>query len=188
MSDAVKFNKEDIVGLEPMNITYCPSPRGDSDLLVVKENVHLKDGTTFPNLRLVKDYKRPFWVTMPGARDHTDKLQWEHKDKLNEYECCQYELSARAHVALGGFGQDPGLFNVLKSPYLYGAKISSKALLRQDYRNKYPNAVSPKTKVAVLDTETDVLNGTDEIILSSLTFGSKVITTVLRSFLSLIHI
>lgn len=176
---------EEVVGLEPMNITYCPSKRGDSDLLVVKENVHLKDGTTVPNLRLVKDYKRPFWVTMPGARDHEDKLQWEHQDKLNKFECCQFELAARAHTGLGGFGQDRGLFNVLKSPYLYGANISSKALLRQDYRNKYPEAVSPKTKVAVLDTETDVLNGTGEIILSTVSFGSKVITTVLRSFLGI---
>ena len=185
MNDLKNINKEDSVGLEPMNITYCPSIHGDSDMLVVKENVHLKDGTTVPNLRMVKDYKRPFWVTMSGVRDHKDKLQWEHKDKLNEFECCQFELAAKAHVATGGFGQDRGLFNVLKNPYLYGANISSKALLRADYKKKYPKAISPKTKVAVLDTETDVLHGTNDIILSSLTFGSKVITTVLRSFLGI---
>lgn len=185
MQNLTTINKEDIVGFEPMNITYCPSPRGDSDLLVVKENIHLKDGTTVPNLKLVKDYQRPFWVTMKEARDHTDKLQWEHQDKLMKFECAQFELAARAHSALDGYGRDRGLFNVLKNPYLYGANISSKALLRNDYRTKWPEAKSSKTKVAVLDIETDVLHGTNDIILNTLTYGSKVITTVLRSFLGI---
>lgn len=177
------INPEDIVGFEPMNITYCPSYDKTSDMLVVKENVHLKDGSTIPNLKLVKDYRRPFWVTQKGEQNHKDKLQWESKERLNEFECCQFELAAKAHAALGRYGTDRGLRSVLESPYLYGANISSKALLRADYRARWPKAISPKTKVAVLDIETDVLHGTNEIILNSVTFGDKVVVTILNRFL-----
>lgn len=183
MTISKSFTKEDIVGYEPMNITYCPSIYKNSDLLVVKEYIHLKDGTTVPNIKTIKDFKRPFWVTQPGARDHKDKLQWESLDNLNEFECTQLELAQRAHIATGGFGQDRGLRKVLENPYLYGANISSKALLRAQYRAKWPTAVSPRTKVAVLDIETDVVRGTDEIILNSVTYGDKVVVTILNRFL-----
>lgn len=185
MKTVKDITPDEVTGLEPLNITYCPSKRGDSDLLVIKENVHLKDGTSVPNLRMVKNYERPFWITQKGSQTHEDKLQWENRDVLNEYSCHQFELAAKIHNALGGYGRDRGLYNVLKSPYVYGADISPKALKRQEYRDKYPEAITPKTKVAVLDIETDVLRGTDEIILNALTYGDKVVVSVLRRFLGI---
>lgn len=185
MSITNNFKKEDVVGLEPMHISYCESNTGDSDALIIKEIVHLKDGSRHPNLRVIKDYKRPFWVTRKGARTHTDKLQWEHQDNLNEYECCQFELAQRAHKALGGFGQHQGLKRVLDSPYLYGANITSKALLRRRYKDRWPECVTPKANVAVYDVETDVVHGTDQIIISSLSFKKRAVSIVLRSFLGM---
>lgn len=183
MTAHIPYKNEDVIGYEPMNITYCPSIRKDSDILVVKEYIHLKDGTTIPNIRIHKDYQRPYWVTQSGMRDHKDKLQWESKDNLMEFSCSQFELAQKAHTSLGGYGSDRGLRKVLESPYLYGANISSKALLRQEYRTKWPTTISPKTKVAVLDIETDVVKGTNAIILNSLTFGNKVVVTILKDFL-----
>lgn len=178
----MNIDKDQILGLEPMNIVYSQSKFKNSDIMLVKEYVHLKDGTKVPNLRMIKNHKRKFWVTQPGKRDHKDKLQWDKIENLREYECAHWELAARIHRALDKPGFDYGLKEELKSPYVYGANISPTALLRKQYRERYPDVKSPKASVAVLDTETDVLHGTEEIILISLTMKDKVFLGIRRDF------
>lgn len=45
-----------VTGIECRHAVLCYSNNRGSDLHVVKEVVHYDDGTTEPNVRLVKDY------------------------------------------------------------------------------------------------------------------------------------
>ncbi len=179
----MKFNPDDVIGFEPMNLVYSRSKYKNSDIIFVKENVHLKDGSKQTNTRIIKNYERPFWITNKGARDHVDKLQWEKQENLREYQSTQWELASRIHRALQLPGFDRGLMHELSSPYVYGANISPTALLRKQYRTKFPNAKSPKADVAILDTETNVVDGSQEVILISLTIKEKVFLGIRRDFL-----
>ena len=177
--------KEDILGYEARHVTYCVAEDGNSDLHVVKEYVHLKNGERIPNIRTFKNFKRPLWVTREGFRNHKDKKEYEEESKLIKYEVPQFKLLDKIASVLTGYPKARGSFKQLaESPYLYGCDISSCAILRQDlYKAKFPNCISPKASVAVLDIETDVVYGTSEIILITISFGSKVITAINKSFI-----
>lgn len=58
------YNGKRIINRECRFATYVKPPNySDPDLHVVKEILHLEDKTSVPNMRLVWDYKRPFWIT-----------------------------------------------------------------------------------------------------------------------------
>lgn len=104
------FTNEEIAGVECRFATYIPPARGtEDDYHLVKEIVHLKDGSRVPNLRILKNFKRSFWVTKEGYRKHTQKKEWEDIKKLTEYRCTQSQLLDRAAKALGKFGFNGGL-------------------------------------------------------------------------------
>lgn len=175
---------EDILGYESRHATYVRAPDKMSDLHVVKEYVHLKDGTTIPNIRCIKNYKRPYWVTREGFRNHEDKKEYELESKLQKFEVPQFKLLDSISNTLTGMPKARGSFKQLaKSPYLYGCDISSTALLRKEYKVKYPTCLSPKATVAVLDIETDVVRGSSEIILITLSFKERIITAINSTFI-----
>ena len=48
---------------------HIPSKTPDEpDYHLVKEQCHYEDGTQGPNVTLVKDFKRPFYITRPNRR------------------------------------------------------------------------------------------------------------------------
>ena len=179
--------KDDILGYEARHVTYCLAEDGQSDLHVVKEYVHLKDGTRIPNVRTFHNFKRPLWVTREGFRNHKDKKEYEEESKLIKYEVPQFKLLDKVSNVLTGMPKARRSFRQLaESPYLYGCDISSGAILRNDvYRSRFPNCVSPKAGVAVLDIETDVVHGTSDIILITLSFGTRCITAINTQFIPL---
>lgn len=185
--DPNNINPEDIIGKECRHITYSvakdpETSRPTDDALFVKEYVYLKDGSVIPRLVMLENLERSFWVTKPGRRTYKDKQQWEDLENLTEYRCRQYDLLRRADLALGGSGYETRKQLVFSSPYLYGCGVKPQSLVKHAYAKKYPDFVSPSAKVAVIDTETDVLNGTEEIIISTLTFKEKCWLGVTRGF------
>ena len=173
------MSEKEISGYECKHAIYVkgtPPDKGHTpdDMIFIKERIHYADGTTEPNVRLIKNFKRPFWVTKPGFRNHEEKKEWEDIEKLDRYECTQAELEKRIKKALNMFTPMGGLRKLARSPYLYGADITPTALIKRKYMDRYPEAVSNNT-VAVLDIETDVVHGTDDPILISVTFKDKAI-------------
>lgn len=158
-------------------------PQGRGDVHVIKEAIHNEDGTIAPNLRIVKDYKRKFWVTKKGMQNHKSKKEWELLSNLNEFESTQSELQWAAAKALGQPWFKGSMRDLQASPYLYGTDIDSVALIKQSYRDKNPELVTPYS-VAVFDTETDVIRGTNEITMATISFKSKVFTAVQKSFVA----
>lgn len=178
------IKQEDVVGLECRHVTYCLSEDGKSDLHVAKEYIHLKDGTRIPNIRLFRNRPREFWVTKEGFRNHQDKKEYEEVSRLQRYtttQCNMFDSISRA--LYGRPTHNPRYKQLANSPYLYGSDIASTALLKNEYQTKYKDIIEQPAAVAVLDIETDVIRGTSEIILITLSFKDKIITVINSSFI-----
>ena len=171
-----------ITGRECQHITYAVSHDKKDDALFVKEYVHYANGDVIPNLKMIENQERQFWVTKTGRRDHKDKQQWEEIDNLTEYSCRQIDLLRRADLALGGFGNCSTTRVLFKSPYLYGCGVKPQCNVKYAYINKYPDTKSRLARVGVIDTETDVLNGTGEIIVGAFSFKDRAIVSATRDF------
>lgn len=148
-----------IIGKECRFIWHIPADdsKGLPDLHLVKEAIRYSDGTTKPNLKFVKDFKRPVYFTLKSARNHEQKREFEHLDKLVKKDCTQSELRATVAQGLDQGWSSPHLKQLLTSPYVYGADVDSTTWLRYQYKKKYPITES-RCSYATLDIETDVLH------------------------------
>lgn len=171
----------EIVGKECRFAIHIPPKHPDvPDFHLVKEILHFKDGTTKPNTAFIRDYKRSFYVTKKQYQNHQQKKEDEILDKLHRYETTQSNLRNAVAKALGIGWSNAQYRQLASSPYLYGSDISSTALIKQDYRDKYPDAVSPYS-VAFFDIETDVVHGTDDPIMATIVYKDKIFTAILES-------
>mgnify|MGYP000393743039 CR=1 FL=1 len=181
-NELANIKPEDIVARECRHVTYCPpKDSGRGDLHVVKEMLHLKDGRVVPNLRKISNYQRPFWITKKGYQNHNDKKESEEITRLQEFRCTQTDLVRRITMALDRPGMQGGLRQVCRSPYVYGADILAAALIKQGYMDKWPETNTPYS-VSYGDTETDVVHGTEEILMATLSWKERVYTVVQASF------
>ena len=175
-----KDNK--IVGRECRFAVYCPPTRDNNDdLHVIKEVLHYDDGTTKPNLRFVKSYRRPYWVTKVGFRNHKQKKEYEEISKLNRYESTQTDLIHNISRTVEQPYFRGSLRKLCQNPYIYGADIQSTAMIKKTYLDKFPTLNTPYS-MAVYDIETDVVRGTKDIIMATLSMKDRVLTVVQKSF------
>jgi len=172
-----------IVSKECRFAIYVPPPNyGEPDMHLVKEIRHMSDGTTVPHVALIKDFKRPFWTSKKGQREYKQKKEWEIIDYLVEGASTQSTLVDNIAKAMQMPWYKGNLRGLCTSPYIYGADILSTAIIKKTYQEKYQ--ITPtKYSMAVFDTETDVLNGTGDVIMATLTYKGVVFTAVVKSFL-----
>ncbi|MGL5648927.1 MAG: hypothetical protein ACRDDY_13850 [Clostridium sp.] len=171
----MKLNPEDILGIECKHVAYAQSTvNSRDDLLLVKEVIHTKDNRHIPRVRLIENYQYPFYITRKPYRNHKDKKEAEEIDKLQKYMCNRATMHEKIQLALGDRMANPRkrLKDVCSSPYVYGADLLPATHLKSMYRDKWPNLVT-RNKVAVLDTERDVVFGTNETIIVTLTMGTE---------------
>lgn len=173
----------EIKGYECKHAVYAPSQHGSKDdLLVIKENIHYTDGRIEPNLRLIKNFKRDFYITREGYQKHNDKKEWEDLKKVQKFTCTQSRLIETIGRAMGRPGLRGGLRNICRSPYIYGADITTPAIIKKMFMDKWGDCISIN-KVAVLDIETDVVQGHGRPIYVALTFKDKAVLAVTKEFL-----
>jgi hypothetical protein len=169
-------------GYECRFAVYVEPPyEGDPDLHLVKLTKHNEDGTTTPEVKLVYNYKRPFWIAYKGSRNYVQHKEWEDIDKLIKYDSTQSELIRSIAKALGNPGFKGNLKRICESPYVYGAEILSTAVLKKALMDKYPGLHS-RYSVAVADIETDTIKGTKDIEMLTISFKDKVFTAVSKSY------
>jgi hypothetical protein len=182
MTEAVDPNKP--IGYECRFATYCGVPEGeDVDLHVIKQIAHYPDGRTEAQVHTVKNYRMPFWVTKKAYRNHEQKKEWEDIDKVERYMTTRHNQNTAIARALGTpYMADKDYRKIARSPYLYGSDILSTAVIKKSYLDKFPQLKTPYS-VAVFDTEKDVVNGTNEVIMATLSMGRRVFTAVQRSYL-----
>lgn len=182
MTKREKIAKENIEAIECRHVSFCPAPEASmDDYHLIKEVIHTKDGRKVPNLRIVKNYKRPFWVTRPGFQNHQQKKEWEFKDRLQEFPTRESDLERSIQHATNNYSNFRTRRQLFRSPYIYGADISARALLKKRYMDNFkgsPTAFS----VCVLDIETDVVHGHGDILMITVSMKDKVFTAVVKDF------
>lgn len=180
-----------LIGRECKFAVHMPARDSDQDdLHYVKERLHYDDGTTKPNVKLIANYQRPYWITKQSARNHNDKKEWEHIDNLNEFKCTQSQL--RDHVARrieplhprGTFRMNGPVRQYGTSQYLYGTDISSTTWIKKQlYRDRWPECLTAET-LAVLDIETNMIEKNEEPIMATTIFQDTVKIAILRKMVA----
>lgn len=179
--------------INEINVKECrfavyvdPPQYGMSDLHLVKEQVHTigENGevTLKPNVVLLQDYKRPFWTLRKGFQKYKSKKEWEDIDRLMEGKSSQSKLVENISKALGTPWFKGDIRKLHASPFIYGSDILSTAVIKKAYMDRWPNTQTPYS-VAIYDVETDVINGTNEIIMATFSFKQVCYTVVQKSYL-----
>lgn len=108
------------------------------DTLIVKEKIHYEDGRIIPNLNIIEEYKRPFWITKGIYRNHKQKKEWEYKERLDKFMATDSELPNMIMEKLGKkrFGK-VSYREAIRSPYVYGSDVESGVLLKEEYIQKW---------------------------------------------------
>jgi hypothetical protein len=169
------------IGFECKHVHYVQSEDGKHDLLAIKEHEHFEDGTTAPRLRLIKDYQRQFWITRPNFQNHQEKKEWEDQTRLQEFKSTQTNLVSSIRRAMGQTptGKDNRLTVACRSPYVYGADVTSATIVKHYYMEKWSDLITINT-MAAFDSETSMV--TEEIIMLSITYQHRARLIVVRDF------
>ena len=163
-------------------VQYVPPPNNESpDLHVIKECIHLTDGSTKPAIKLVYDFQRPYWIAKKGVRNYTQPKEWIKKEYLNEFKSTQRNLTDAIARSLGKPWFRGNLRQLQESPYLFGTDIKSTAIIKRAYQDKYKYTSESLYSIAYLDIETDTTD--NSIVLISVYFNNVCITGVLTRYL-----
>lgn len=170
--------KPTVIGSECRFVVHIPKndKLGTEDTHLIKEQVHLSDGTVRPNVKKITNFIRTFSITAPHARNHFQKKEWEHKDNLVVVECTESDLRASVARSLDKSWSKDSLRELCASPYIYGTEISSSAIIKGLELNKNKHVISTPYTVASLDIETDVVRGNGDPILITVCFKDQVKT------------
>lgn len=171
-----------IKGRECKFVTYTQSiVNQDDDMCLVKEILHYEDGTTKPNLKLVPNYQRDYYVTKESFRNHEDKKESESIKKLQRFSSNDRKLIRNAARSLGRGHNSRTLKQLARSQYLYGADITSPTIIKHEYQKRYPD-FETANRVAVLDVETDMFSKTKDIISMSVTSKNVWYLAIVETF------
>lgn len=152
------------------------------DIIFVKEIKHNPDGTTEPGIRIFNNFKKPVYIHKEGYRKYKQKKVWAPKSEMQVYYSTEARLDETIKKALGiPVGRYMSRRQLCRSPYVYGTDITTTSMVKKLYKDKFPKTVSPAT-LAVLDIETSVVSGKNEIIAISLSFKDKAITVTTEAF------
>jgi len=171
----------EIVSKEARFIIHIPASPQNEDTHMVKELLHLSDGTTKKNIRYIKNFCRPFWVTKEHYRNHKQKKESEDIDHLLEGKATESHLGREIAIRLGSqYNCVTDLYTVKRSPYLYGVDVNSRTYIKYLYQQKYKNVSTPY-EIAILDIEADIM--TNELTIISIAMRDKIYTVATRQYL-----
>lgn len=176
------FNGKRIVARECRFAVHVkPQNFSDPDLHVVKEILHLEDQTTVPNLRHVYNYQRPFYIVKKGQQTFKQYIDYIEEDRCDKYYSNQTQLVSNIARVIGKPRFFGGLRDLCENPYIFGADIKSTACIKKEYKQAFPDTKTEYT-VAVFDIETDMVHGTGESIMATISCKDKCLTVVKKSF------
>ena len=165
--------------LEAKIITHLSEREVGEDVHIIKE-VEYKNGKYEDTIKIVKNFKRPFWVTKDAYQNHTGKKEAEDLSKVDRFLSTESQLYRNISRRLGQRYiniHDPR--RIKKSPYLYGSDVDSRTFLKYYYNKKYGDNMSPY-RVGVFDIEVDIL--TNELIILSIVSSDTLKISLLKSY------
>ena len=172
----------ELIGRECKFVTHLPKIENvRPDVHIIKETLHYSDGTLKDNLKIVKNFKRPFYIVKEHYQKYNDKKESEELDRLNKYTSTESDLGKNIAMRLGRrYVGKTSLRDVRDSPYVYGIDTSSSTIIKKMYMDKYPEATS-KYKLATLDIENDIVK--EEITICTLAMEDKIYTVFTEEYL-----
>lgn len=171
---------KEIIRRETRFAVHLPKTDYRPDTHYVKEQVFYSDGTQEPRCFLVKDWERPIWVTKQAFRDHTQKKEFEYRDRLLEQKCTQSDLNKTTAGLLGEAYLANQPDKLKASPFIYGYDQTSTSLIKLQSLKKNNFIQSPYT-IAAFDIETCM--ETKEVIIATVVFKNEAHVNVLSRFL-----
>lgn len=168
-----------IISRECKFVLYPPyTAKLNQDVHFIKEVITYDNGEVKLNLRILKDFERPFWITKKIYQNYKQKKESESIDRLDMFKSTQSNLHKAIAARLGSkYIGCKSMRDVIDSPYLYGTDVSTKAIIKKLYQTKYPNANTLDT-IAILDIETDI--DTDELVIISVATYEEVFIGILN--------
>lgn len=159
----MQYKPEDVVGYECKHISYSTDRDKLNDFVLIKEVVHTKDGKTYPRLRQLENFQRPFYITQKPHQNHKEKKEYEHRSKLQEFKSTDVLLAQNIQRALGNRFPDPNrrLQDVCSNPFVYWADLKVGTYIKEKYQSKWKN-LNSFNKIAIFDIETNEYEGTKE--------------------------
>jgi hypothetical protein len=200
--DYLKNIPEDISHIEARHVFFCDAQFGaQNDYHMVKEVVHYKDGRVVPRTVIVENYERAFYVTKQGKQNHLEKKEWEKKENLVRYVTIQSRMRRTIAQVLSTMQPNPhfkewskapriidrGVRSMMRNPWIYGADIKSTTLIKRTYQQRFAKFDTTPSTVAIFDVETNVLDGSEDITMATLSFGSRIVTAVDKNFVGGYH-
>lgn len=165
---------DQIKARECKHVLYTTAEDGSrNDALFVKERLHLVSGETVPHCYIYENFKRTFYVTKEGFRNHKDKKEFEELSRVKEFKSTQIELGRNIVRALGYGNAMLPLRQILRDQYVYGCDATTPVIMKNNYQRQWPDA-NTTNSIAALDIETDVVNGDGSVpIMISVSYGDK---------------
>ena len=168
------MSEKQLIGKECKHAIYIPSSKNDKDDAVfMKVYNHYSDGTTEPQLVLKENPEQSWYITKENFRNHKDKKESELLSRLQVRRSNRRTMLQKIARALNKNMKNLNLRQLAQSQYLYGADITIPAIIKHSFQKKWPDCTS-ESKVAVLDIETDVVMGTDQILSCTISFKNRV--------------
>lgn len=169
------MSTKEVIRREVRYAVHLPKTDYRDDAHYVKEQIYYSDGTQEPRCFLVRDFQRPIWVTKEAFRNHTDKKEFEYRDKLYENRGTQSEINRLVAGMLGEphIAHQPN--EIKSSQYVYGYDQTSTSLIKLQSLRKN-NFIQSPYSVSVFDIETDI--ETREILIATVVFENKARVTV----------
>lgn len=183
------YKMDEVDFIECRFVTHLTSGRpGDTDdLHLIKEMVHLKSGDSFPSVRQLVNYKRPYWLTTPANRNHNEKKEWEKRSRVKEFTSTQSQLAnevgRKLRMPPPKNGRPLRLSHVNKSPYVYGTDVTAATIIKQRYADQFPDRFT-KYKIAALDFETDMSTEEELPIMGIFSMKDKAHLTVIEKLIA----
>jgi hypothetical protein len=98
--------------------------REEDDYHLVKEQVHYRingEVVIKPEMRAIKNFKRPVYVTRKNLRTHKEKREFEFIENLQRVDTRQSELKLNVAKMTNTFNYHASLKEMCASPYIYAA-------------------------------------------------------------------
>lgn len=174
-------DQPELVSKELRHVLHVRATKSNPDIHVIRETSHYSDGTSVNSTRVLQDYKRPFYITMPQHRSYKQHKEREKLSKLARHDSTQTDLPKAIATALGKRMTYGSLRDMCNDPYVFGASSTSCALIRKLYNQKWPVPPTP-LKYAAYDLETCVFDPDGHIIIASIAMDDVVKIFINQTF------
>ena len=177
VDEADKTIKADIT--ECKFVRWIPKTKDNDDHHLVCLVHHYPNGDAVKELKLIKNYTRPFYVTKKIHQKYKDKKEFERIDRLDKFVSTQSDLDKTVCKALGVQPTPYNIQTIKDNPYLYAYEVPSISFIKHRFMKMSNNYVSDY-RVVNLDIEFDVTEKYNDISIITLSMNGARHTAVLR--------